>query len=300
MRTCKKCGNQLTRQKVYCSRACQGNGTVKKIEKKVCKNCKLEFDVQVSQRKNWKYCTRKCKDEYLKIKFAGEGNPSYGREQSQETKEKRAKSVRSAFQKNEIKQKHREARRKFIEKNGFHPGSDEQSIMKRKETNLKKYGCECTFAVKSCREKGCITTFERYGKTSQEIARKSLKHKNTSIEKKLEDIFLRHAILYERQHILKYFDEDGKSKFVVYDFFIPVKNLLIEADGDYWHCNPQKFDVTKMSVIQKRNVKNDKLKNKLAVDNNYNIVRYWESSILLKEFENTIIKEILNEQETKN
>lgn len=299
MRTCKKCGNQLARQKAYCSRACQGNGVVKKIEKKFCENCKLEFDVQVSQRKNWKYCTRKCKDAHLKLKFSGEGNPSRGREQSLETRKKRSASLLSAYQKDEVKQAHLEARKKFIEKNGFHPGTDEQSVKKRKETNLKKYGKECTFAVEFCRAKGEATTLERYGKTSQEIARKSLKRKNTGIEKKLEDILLRHNIQYARQHILKYLDKNGKNRFVAYDFFIPAKNLLIETDGDYWHCNPEKFDTSKMSAIQKRNVENDRLKTRLAVDNNYNIVRYWESFICLEEFEN-IIKELLNGQEAKN
>ncbi len=61
-----------------------------------------------------------------------------------------------------------------------------------------------------------------------------------------------------------------------YDFKIKNKNILIEVDGDYWHGNPNsdtKFD--KWEDVQK----NDRIKDNLANENNYSIIRFWESDI---------------------
>jgi very-short-patch-repair endonuclease len=63
-----------------------------------------------------------------------------------------------------------------------------------------------------------------------------------------------------------------------YDFYIPEHNLIIEVDGDFWHCNPSKFPNPEYTT-QKRNLQRDKIKNQWATDNGYKLLRFWEDDI---------------------
>ena len=75
--------------------------------------------------------------------------------------------------------------------------------------------------------------------------------------------------------------------------------MLIEADGDFWHANPNKYLKENYTEIQNRNVKNDKEKNKLAKQNNYNILRFWETDIKKNGFCDIFYKKI-KKYEKKN
>lgn len=64
-----------------------------------------------------------------------------------------------------------------------------------------------------------------------------------------------------------------------YDFRLPLTNLIIEVDGDFWHCNPDsKFNTPKYKS-QIKNLERDKEKNKWAKDNGYKLLRFWENDI---------------------
>lgn len=96
------------------------------------------------------------------------------------------------------------------------------------------------------------------------------------VSSKLEDTFAKILddlnVEYERQFVL------GGS---VYDFKIKDKNILIEVDGDFWHCNP-KFFKEALYDVQKHNVRNDKKKEVLADMHKYTLIRIWEDDILNK------------------
>ncbi len=62
------------------------------------------------------------------------------------------------------------------------------------------------------------------------------------------------------------FEEQFKIKRKIYDFYLPEFNTLIECDGDYWHSLP-------------KNKANDILKNKLAHEMGYNLIRFTETAI---------------------
>jgi len=69
-------------------------------------------------------------------------------------------------------------------------------------------------------------------------------------------------------HVLKFFfGKDLKSQFKlegkIYDFILN-DSLLIEFDGDYWHS-------------LEKNIKNDKIKDQIALKNGYKIFRVKES-----------------------
>lgn len=64
-----------------------------------------------------------------------------------------------------------------------------------------------------------------------------------------------------------------------YDFYLPDYNLLIEVDGDFWHCNPDtKHKIPKYNT-QKYNLERDRIKNEWAIQNGYKLLRFWENDI---------------------
>jgi very-short-patch-repair endonuclease len=64
-----------------------------------------------------------------------------------------------------------------------------------------------------------------------------------------------------------------------YDFYIPQNNIIIEVDGDFWHCNPNsKYSEAKYES-QKKNLIRDKEKEQWTKDNGYKLLRFWETDI---------------------
>ena len=75
-----------------------------------------------------------------------------------------------------------------------------------------------------------------------------------------------------------------------YDFYIPSKNILIEVDGDWWHCNPN-LEIYPIHESQKHTIEHDLTKNKIALDNGYQLLRFWENDIVNNRFE--VIKNLM-------
>ena len=104
------------------------------------------------------------------------------------------------------------------------------------------------------------------------------------VKSKLEDTFINILIKvfnmiehvdFHRQHYVR----DIKSLF---DFKISGKKILIEVDGDFWHCNPNsKFSIPKYAA-QISNLTQDKIKEKWCFDNGFKLLRFWETDINTK------------------
>lgn len=62
-----------------------------------------------------------------------------------------------------------------------------------------------------------------------------------------------------------------------YDFYIPQKNLIVEFDGDFWHGNPEIYE---LSPRMKRQYHIDRTWGEKATKCGYNIVRIWESKAM--------------------
>jgi hypothetical protein len=66
-----------------------------------------------------------------------------------------------------------------------------------------------------------------------------------------------------------------------FDYYVPSLRLLIEYNGDYWHCNPSKYSPDYFNQKKKKFAfeiwKYDEEKLDLAKKNLYNIVVVWES-----------------------
>jgi very-short-patch-repair endonuclease len=94
--------------------------------------------------------------------------------------------------------------------------------------------------------------------------------KETVIEKKIE-IFLKSLeIDYKKQYRI--------GRFIT-DFYIPIPNLVIECQGDYWHANPLRYDYTNLNKTQMNNITRDKNKIKELKRRNIKFLFLWENDI---------------------
>jgi very-short-patch-repair endonuclease len=64
-----------------------------------------------------------------------------------------------------------------------------------------------------------------------------------------------------------------------FDFYLPLKKIIIEVDGDFYHCNPNTKYSTPKYEIQVKNKSNDKRKNTWCQNHGIKLLRYWEKDI---------------------
>ena len=108
--------------------------------------------------------------------------------------------------------------------------------------------------------------------TSESIEKIFSKRPMNKLEKLVASILDENNIKYHFQFFLKTKDGICKS----YDFRIKNTNILIEIDGDYWHGGP---GVEKHFYKVDEVKQNDLIKDQLAKDNKFNLIRIWESNI---------------------
>jgi len=294
MNNCKNCQKE-TKNKVYCSIECQHIGYKKLKVDRVKINCLLcnkEFETLQNKIDNGKkYCSRVCKDSHQKELYIKEGNPVYNIEHTDEWKKWNSERMKKLWETEEHKEKVKIGQEIFFEENGFWVGTNAEACLKRIETNLELYGVDNISRLPETTIKRDETCLKKYGLTSIGVLRNGnkVKNKNTKIEKKIALLLIESGVKFETQYDIFY----EKNKFKSYDFYLKDLNLLIEADGDYWHGNPKKYnDLNLLNEIQKNNKLNDEFKNKLALDNHYNIIRFWECEINKKNFKYELFKQI--------
>ena len=61
------------------------------------------------------------------------------------------------------------------------------------------------------------------------------------------------------------------------DFYIPSINLIVEANGDFWHANPSVYtDEKLLHPIQRRAIEKDERKMRQLYDKGYDVIVVWE------------------------
>jgi hypothetical protein len=253
---CEKCGNEYNaKRKVqkYCTRECQYNSYKKKKIERVktkCLFCEIEFKTLPNKLKTGKskYCSRQCKDKHQKELYLKENNPVYGNEHTDEWKEWNSNRLKELWTTETHRNNVKLGQELFFEENGFWCGTDEKSLEKRENTLLRKYGVKNISEIRKYRNKADETCIKKYGKTAFELllllARK--KNKGTNIEIKIGKLLLEQNIKFETQFEICYNEINFRS----YDFYLSEFNLLIEADGDYWHSNPSKYQNKILTEVQ--------------------------------------------------
>lgn len=91
------------------------------------------------------------------------------------------------------------------------------------------------------------------------------KFKDTKIELKIEKELQNRNIIYQKQVPL--------AKTTIVDFFLPEYNIVIQADGCYWHNCPtcKRFN---FQIVTK-----DKYQDSILTLNGFTVYRFWEHEI---------------------
>lgn len=119
---------------------------------------------------------------------------------------------------------------------------------------------------------------------------KSRKNKNTEIEIKIEKQLINNKINFIKQKSFV-----SKDITVIADFYLYDYNLIIECNGDYWHCNLNVYKNGPINEIQIKRINIDKLKYEYYATVGFKYLVLWESDIKRKEFDILLyIKDYLN------
>lgn len=176
MSNCDICGNILSgKQKKYCSVECQYEGykvnKIKRIDRE-CLYCKSTFTVKITDRK--KYCSRKCVDLHKKETYLGKNNPQWNIKFSDDRKKLQSENTKKSWKDNKIRKSRLLGIQKFVDENGYYPGTDEESKQKRKQTMFKRYGIVHNWNGIFGKRKCDVTTINKYGKDSTELRKEGL------------------------------------------------------------------------------------------------------------------------------
>jgi very-short-patch-repair endonuclease len=131
--------------------------------------------------------------------------------------------------------------------------------------------------------------YEEREKQSKRLIDNLIKNNYRNKKTKLEILF--QAILNELGLIenidYKYQHQVSSA---IFDFYIFNKNILIEIDGDFHHCNPNSIHSIPSFPIQIKTVGNDIRKNRIAETSHIKLLRFWETDI--KNNKNNIVKSL--------
>lgn len=283
---CNQCGvkyNAKNKKQKYCSVECQHNSYRKKTAERTrisCEFCAVEFEVRKQKLEKYgvKYCSKKCSNSHKKTTYLKEGNPNFGKKQTEIWKKNMSQKIKKKWKTEEYVNSVKIGRNRFFVENGYYPGTDEKSKEKRKKTMIGKYGVEHNWNGKYGERDCDKTTLNLYGKTATQMLIDHQHHynKKTDIEiifeKLLEELEIPYQMkfrIYDTKKINFWFRE--------YDFLLSDSNILIEVDGDFWHGNEELFG--ELNEYQKNTQTNDKIKEDFAKLNGYKVIRFWGSEV---------------------
>ena len=189
-------------------------------------------------------------------------NPFYGKKHTEETLKKisNSKKGQNIGDKNHMKQEKYRQMSRDIMRSNWDNGILDRKLMSDKMKETMRSG-KLKSVIRSNKEKEIIVEIRKMGYVVQH---------SLSVETKICDIF------------------------------IPSLNLIIEYNGDYWHCNPKKYDPDYFNQKKQKTAKElweyDKNKIDLIKEKGYNLEIVWESD--LKE-DNTIINKLIKKDDAK-
>ena len=105
------------------------------------------------------------------------------------------------------------------------------------------------------------------------LIKNNYRNKKTKLETKFELILESLNINFKYQH---------QISSAIFDYLIIDKNIIIEVDGDFHHCNPNSTHRLPIYPIQIKTVGNDIRKNLIAEVNGVKLLRFWETDINTK------------------
>jgi len=144
-------------------------------------------------------------------------------------------------------------------------------IIPANETRFKHHFCD-----ENCRKKWYASTWSQNPNWKLESRRRAAKmlpnsaSTGTLPHRLVNEMLDTMGIEYQNEKVIDFYSVD---------IYLPNYNLMIEVMGDFWHCNPQKFD-TVSHDIQKKRVGKDKSKHSFVLKKyGIEILYLWESDI---------------------
>jgi len=147
--------------------------------------------------------------------------------------------------------------------------------------------------------KKILSSYKEVNKTTGKI-----QQKETKIELYIKKMLEKNNISYIQEKAVAFGRYKKKYDFLCYDedqkFY-----FFIEADGSFWHArdfHDKKKPWSKLAAVQKKNVRNDKLKDAIAEKLKVPLLRFWEEDIKFApiKVEKMIIDEVTRQVALKN
>jgi G:T-mismatch repair DNA endonuclease (very short patch repair protein) len=202
-----------------------------------------------------------CKKCSLELQ-KGEGNPFYGKKHSKKslTKMSKSKKGQNMGDKNHMKQERYRQMSRDIMRSNWDNGILDRKVMSDKMKETRRSG-KLKSVIRSKKEKEIVVEIRKMG--------------------------------YVVQHSLRV-----ETK--IYDIFISSLNLVIEYNGDYWHCNPKKYKPDYFNQKKQKTAKElweyDKNKIDLIREKGYNLEIVWESDLKM---DHTLIYKLIKKYDKR-
>jgi very-short-patch-repair endonuclease/Mor family transcriptional regulator len=179
------------------------------------------------------------------------------------------RTIKEAWVDLEIRKKTSDIHKKFTKEQELQ--ICKEYFSKEKPSTLilsKKWKCDNT-TIKEILKRNDFTSRSKSEAALVRIQTHPGPYKDTKPELAMQDILTFLGIPYEKQFRL------GNH---LVDFHFLNTNILVEVEGDYHHGNPKFYK--KFSEYQLKNKKRDAEVNKIAKENGYILLRFWENDIL--------------------
>lgn len=108
----------------------------------------------------------------------------------------------------------------------------------------------------------------------ERLIKSNYRNKKTKLEIEFETILKSLGLEENKDYKYQY-----QISTAIFDFKLLKENILIEVDGDFHHCNPNSKHSIPVYPIQIKTVGNDIRKNRIAIDKNVKLLRFWETDI---------------------
>ena len=188
----------------------------------------------------------------------GSKNPFYGKHHTNETKKRIVDKRRKTMSKWSTEQKEEHSKKL---------SNGQKRLMEKDIHTYKKH-----------RTNACRKSHQSQGR-----------YKKNKIEKIVEQKL--------NEYGLKTFDYSVILGYNQYDFGDKNHKILLEVNGDYWHCNPEIYKHP-ITDTQKMKICRDVEKQKFALEHGYKYFVIWEKQIRNNDF--SILKQIKNEIQIQN
>lgn len=237
---------------------------------RVCEHCDKTFEIAWKYRKQ-RFCSTQCvhiwrtETAWITTKCNHCGNSFKQRKKENKMFCCVQCSLKSDYKKNKLREW----------ANSCNNHWNKKSVQdKVKNTKLKRYGSSTYNNMKQTIQ----TNIKKYG-VPYAVYLPQVKSNGKSISKGQRRLYEDIKNTHVDAKIEYYLDDVGKSV----DIYIPSKNIIVEYFGDYWHCNPKKYDKnyyhTQVHKTAEEIWKSDKERLKLFEKKGYTVILIWESDL---------------------